>query len=55
MEPSWEVRLMTAKSLQDPELLGIFSKFHNLPQINRGALASGTIFCFFCDSAAYFH
>jgi hypothetical protein len=35
---------------------GTFSKFHSLPQINRGALASGTvILCFFCDSAAYFH
>lgn len=42
-----KVRLMTAKSPQHPELLGTFSKFHSLPQINRGALASGTILCFF--------
>jgi hypothetical protein len=55
MEPSWEVRLMTARNQQDPELLGTFSKFHSLPRINRGALASGMIFCFFCDSAAYSH
>lgn len=36
-------------------IAGTFSKFHSLPQINRGTLASGTIFCFFCDPAAYFH
>jgi len=35
-------------------IAGTFSKFHSLPQINRGAFASGTIFCFFLRSGCIF-